>query len=101
MSVSDHDPAEWREIELRGSLSSWLTLALDGGFPGPVSDFDLLALREWIDTGCPGDMPVPLGTEPPDLANRTAMSIRVFWETRDWSAARFRNALVEARLAAQ
>lgn len=99
MTDSDLSPAQWREDELRTSLSAWLTLALAGDFTGP-STVDLLALRDWIDGGCAGDMPTPVGEDPPTLADRTAMSVRVFWETREWSAARFRNALVDARLAA-
>lgn len=91
---------------LRTSLSAWLTLALDGAFAGP-SDADLLALRDWVDGGLVGDMPEPVGYTPepepldPTLADRTAMSIRVFWETKDWSASRFRAALVDARLHAR
>ena len=34
----------------------------------------------------------------PTLADRTAMAVRVFWETKDWSISRLRNALVEERL---
>lgn len=91
---------------LRAALSTWLTLALDGAFAGP-SDADLLALRDWIDMGLVGDYPLPQGYIPepepddPTLADRTAMSVRVFWETREWSASRFRSALVDARLRAR
>lgn len=104
MNDSDRSPAEHREDDLRASISTWLTLAHDSHFPSPVSDLDLLRLRDWVDGGCVGDMPEPEGTggEPnldaPLLADRVAMSIRVYWETKDWSASRFRNALVEARL---
>jgi hypothetical protein len=83
---------------LRTGLSAWLTLACDSGFPGPVTDIDLLGLRDWIDGGCVGDMPQPDGTPPPGGAARLHESMRVMWETRDWSAPQFRNALVEARL---
>ena len=88
---------------LRTALSAWLTMAHDGAFAGP-SDLDLLRLRDWIDGGLVGEMPEPEGYAPepeptdPTLADRTAMSIRVFWETKDWSASRFRAALVNERL---
>jgi len=32
------------------------------------------------------------------LADRVAESMRVYWETRDWTAVQFRQALVDARL---
>ena len=35
---------------------------------------------------------------PADLANQVTMSIRVYWETKDWTPAQFRKALVAARL---
>jgi len=93
---SDRSPAEWREDDLRTALSTWLTMALDINSPR-VTTADLLALRDWIDVGCAGALPVP-GEGEATLADRTSMSIRVYWETREWSAARFRNALVEERL---
>jgi DNA-binding GntR family transcriptional regulator len=42
---------------LRASLSTWLTQAMSIE-PGP-SVFDLGDLRDWIDGGCAGDMPMP------------------------------------------
>lgn len=101
MSVSDMSPAEHREADLRSSVSTWLTLAHDANFPSPVSDLDLLRLRDWIDSGCVGDMPEPEGTEPhpgPTLAERTKVSIQVMLETKNWSREKFRKALVEERL---
>lgn len=44
--------------DLRGAVSTWLTLALDIN-SGDVTDDDLLTLRDWIDSGCQGDMPIP------------------------------------------
>lgn len=101
MTVSDRSPAEAREDDLRSAISTWLTLAHDSNFPSPVSDLDLLRLRDWVDGGCAGDMPEPEGTPPdpgPTLADRTKVSIQVFMETKDWNPARFRKALVEERL---
>lgn len=46
---------------LRAQLSTWLTQALDIGFE--VTEMDLLALREWIDAGCPGECPDPKGRQ--------------------------------------
>lgn len=46
---------------LRAQLSTWLTQALDIGFE--VTETDLLALREWIDAGCPGECPDPKGRQ--------------------------------------
>lgn len=85
---------------LRTALSTWLTQALDTRTDGP-SDTDLLALRDWIDGGCDGDLPEYQGREhagDAPLAQQTAMSMRVFMETKDWSPARLRKALVAARL---
>lgn len=45
--------------ELRTWLSTWLTAALDGRRTEPVSDIDLLELRDWIDGGCVGEAPMP------------------------------------------
>jgi hypothetical protein len=98
MSVSDRSPAEAREDDLRSALSVWTTLALDSGFPGPVTDSDIMALRDWVDGGCVGDLPEPAGTPPVTLADRTKVSIQVFMETKQWSREKFRAALVEARL---
>jgi hypothetical protein len=46
-----------REDVLRSSLSTWLTLALDE--PGRLFSADLIALRDWIDGGLVGEMPLP------------------------------------------
>lgn len=101
MTVSDRSPAEAREDDLRSAISTWLTLAHDSNFPSPVSDLDLLRLRDWVDGGCAGDMPEPEGTPPSGDMNRLHESIRVMWETKEWTRAQFRAALVEARLAAR
>lgn len=82
---------------LRAGLSTWLTLALDSAMNG-VSDADLHALRDWVDGGCAGVMPEPVGLPEPTLADRTKVSMQVYWETKDWSAARFRTALTEERM---
>lgn len=82
---------------LRTALSTWLTMALDGKFEG-VTDADLMDLRDWIDRGCTGTMPEPEGPDPVNLADRVSESVRVFWETKNWTPAQFRKALVEARL---
>lgn len=82
---------------LRTALSAWLTMALDAKFEG-VTDADLLDLRDWIDTGCTTDMPEPQGPDPVNLADRVSESVRVFWETKNWTAAQWRRALVEERL---
>lgn len=88
--------------ELRSAISTWLTVALDGAMPATTLDNDLMALRDWIDGGCTGDMPLPLEVIPPtpegDLGRMTVESIRVFWETRNWTPAQFRQALVKERL---
>lgn len=42
---------------LRAQLSTWLSQALDVGYE--VTGMDLLALREWVDAGCPGECPEP------------------------------------------
>lgn len=47
--------------DLRPALSTWLTLALDSSHPDTPFDDDLHALRDWIDNGCPGEMPTPKG----------------------------------------
>jgi hypothetical protein len=87
------------DTDLRAAMSTWLTLALDTAMPDTTLDDDLIALREWVDGGCAGDMPVPtLPATGSHLAETVSESIRVYWETRYWSAAQFRRALVEARL---
>jgi hypothetical protein len=57
------------------------------------------------ETRCPHcDKPINLDDltpPPPDptrLATQVSESIRVFWETKDWTAAQFRRALVAERL---
>lgn len=77
-------------VELASPPDGWSTF-------GTHADTDA-DLEFWgDDQGTPiWERPVPAAS--PGLADRTAMSVRVFWETKDWSAARLRAALVDARL---
>jgi hypothetical protein len=83
--------------DLRAAMSTWLTLALDEAMPATSLDADLARLRDWIDGGCVGDMPLP-ADRTPVLADEISTSIRVAWETRKWTPAQFRRALVAERL---
>lgn len=83
--------------DLRAAMSVWLTAALDDTMPGTTLDPDLAALRDWIDDGCAGDIPMPRDRTH-TLSTEVSESIRVAWETRQWTPAQFRRALVAERL---
>jgi hypothetical protein len=61
LTFASEERAARSEDQLRAAISTWLSIALDVGFPGVPSVRDLAALRDWVDSGLVGVIPEPQG----------------------------------------
>lgn len=80
---------------MREQWLAWVEAALDDNFRRPT-DEDLMALHHWLVSNSTAPPPMPRRIS--RIARQTMLSVRVMAETKDWTPAQYRKALVEARM---